>query len=236
MNEPRSGRAWDIIRAEARAMARSFFVPLGITMLVFGALFVVLVIIGHGGGGEDEVGLGTAIPMGFALGLFYGFWAGVIVGGLRLAWFLAGPWIAFPILVIPSAVALSLWAFSGILSGQVDGLFDALVEAGAEREWLIAQLGPAARIGPPILIVALPLLAVDLLGVLFDPHAIGALVTLLFTFAFAVLLAAVPTGLMSLAVLLVAYVRRVKRRHASATNVPEPSRAGDMHGLLGSRR
>jgi hypothetical protein len=198
------------LRAELRFMARAFFPAFGLTTLLFGLAYALIIAFGEPEPGAPSKAI--LVPMAFGYGAFVGLWPALVVGGTRLCWALVGAWTLLPLLLVPAAVALALWASSGLLQALATDIWDAAVQAGAEREWLAASVGKAAHAGPVILVILLPLLLVDLGAIALDPQVLWAMVVLLCAFTLVVALAVVPTGLLSLLVLLRAYVVRLRQR------------------------
>jgi len=198
------------VKAELRYMARAFVPAFGVTMLVFSLGYALIVAFGETD--PDAPSKLLLIPAAFIYGLFVGVWPGLLVGGTRLGFALVGRWTLFPLVVIPAAVGLALWASSGLLASLATDIWDAVLTAGAEREWLAASVGKAAHAGPLILVILLPLLLVDLGALALNPQVLWAMVVFLFTFVVVVGLAVVPTVIVSMIVLLRAYVVRLRER------------------------
>ena len=191
------------------------------TVIVSGLMFAHFLIDWIVGG--ESVSFGNAVIIFFvmlAYDLIVGAHFGLIAGGLRVAWAMAGPFIAVPVILIPLSVALSFWLFGEILTDSAARLLASLAESGSEHDWLVAKLGPVARAGPVALVFALPLLAVDLVAVLLDVAVLFSLLFFLLLVSLAFLAGFIPSALISFAVLIAAYVVRFKRRHRSAPQVP----------------
>jgi len=191
-------------------MARAFFPPFGVTVLLLALLYAVIVLFGETQ--PDAPSKLVLVPAAFVFGAIVGVWPGVAIGGLRLSWRLVGAWTLLPLLLLPLALWLALWASGGWLTGLSEDILRALVAAGGEHEWLVLAVGPAARAGPVILVIALPLLVIDLGAILFDPPVLWSMFALVAAFGLVVALAVIPTALLSMLVLLRAYVVRLRAR------------------------
>jgi hypothetical protein len=201
-------------------MAQAFLPAFALTMVVFGLGYALVVLFGETDPNAPSKVI--LVPVALVYGMFVGLWPGLVVGGTRLGYALVGPWILVPLLLIPIAVALALWASSGLLAGLATNIWDAALAAGAEREWLAMSVGKAAHAGPVILVILLPLLLVDLGALALDPQVLWAMFVLLFSFALVVALAVVPTALVSMLVLLRAYLVRLRERVAARRGQPQP--------------
>jgi hypothetical protein len=191
------------VRAELRFMARAFFPAFAVTTLLFAVAYALIIAFGEPEPGAPSKAI--LVPMA-------GLWPGLVVGGTRLCWALVGAWTLLPLLLVPAAVALALWASSGLLQALAADIWEAALQAGAEREWLAASVGNAAHAGPVILVILLPLLLIDLGAIALDPQVLWAMVVLLCAFTLIVALAVVPTGVVSMLVLLRAYLVRLRQR------------------------
>lgn len=201
------------LRAELRFMARAFFPAFAITVLLFGLAYALIIAFGEAE--PDAPSKAILVPVAFGYGAFVGLWPGLVVGGIRLGWALVGAWTLVPLVLVPLAVAVALWAASGVLEGLATNIWDAAMQAGAEREWLAASVGKAAHAGPVILVILLPLLLVDLGAIALDPQVLWAMIVLLGAFAVVVALAVIPSGVLSMLVLARAYVVRLRERMAA---------------------
>ena len=104
------------------------------------------------------------------------------------AWKLAGPWIVVPLVVIPISVIVSMVLCAPLTALAGEALWGAIVEAGRDHDWLVAELGPAARAGPIALVFAIPLLLVDLGAILLEPSVLLHLVLAVLALARSILL------------------------------------------------
>ncbi len=193
-------RLW---RAFWRGAKRSFLVTFGV-VTVWG-LWVTL------SDGTQEQSVVASVIVSVGAGTWMGLWAGVIFGLASMSWAMVGAWTLVPLATIPLAVYLGISAMSGVLFEQLHSIRDAAVQAGREHEWLVLSLGPAARAGPVILVVALPLLLIDLGAVALEPSVLWALFVLAVQAAVAVAIGFVPAVLLNAVVLLVVYVRRLRQ-------------------------
>lgn len=191
-------------------MGRAFVRPFVGTLLLTGLVYALVVL--FGASDPEAPSKAVLVPVAFVYGLFVGFWPALAVGGLRLSWKLVGGWTLVPMLLLPAAVGLALWAAAGTLQEQATGIWDAARLAGAEREWVSAALGRAAHAGPLILIFLVPLLLIDLGAIALDPGVLWSVATLFFTFALVVVGALVPASLVSILVLARAYLKGLRAR------------------------
>jgi hypothetical protein len=198
------------VRAELHFMARAFFPPLGVTVLSFAACFAVLVAFGDTE--PDAPSKLMLVPVAFLYGAFVGVWPGLVVGGVRLSWRLVGAWTLVPMILVPAAIALALWASSALLEHQAANIWTAAREVGGERDWLVEGVGAAAHAGPVILVIVVPLLLIDLGAIALDPRVLWAMFVLIATFGLVVAIAAIPALFISALALLRAYVVRLRRR------------------------
>lgn len=77
---------------------------------------------------------------------------------------------------------------------------------------MVGGVGRAAHAGPVALVIALPLLFVDLGALLLDPGVLAALALLVLAAGGLVLAGALPAAALSLLALAAAYARRVRAR------------------------
>jgi hypothetical protein len=201
------------VRAELRFMARAFFPSFLITVALFGLGYALIVAFGETE--PDAPSKAVLVPVALGYGMFVGLWPGLLVGGLRLGWALVGAWMMVPLVLVSLALTIALWASAGLLEGLAADIGRAALQAGAEREWLAASVGRAAHAGPVILVIVLPLLLVDLGAIALDPRVLWAMFVLLATFAGVVVLAVIPSGIVSAVVLVRAYVVRLRERIAA---------------------
>jgi len=198
------------VRAELRYMARAFFPPFGLTVLLFGVGFALVVAFGEAE--PDAPSKAILVPFAFGYGAFVGLWPGLIVGGVRLSWRLVGAWTLLPMVLVPTAIALALWLSSGLLESLAANIWTAAQEASSERDWLAEGFTGAAHAGPIILVILVPLLLVDLGAIALDPGVLWAMFVLLATFSLVVALAVIPSAFVSALVLLRAYIVRLRAR------------------------
>lgn len=200
----------DQLVAELRLMARGFFRPFALTVLLVGGCYALVVAFGESDAAARDKAL--LVPVAFAYGAFVGVWPGLMVGGVRLCWWLVGRWMAVPLVLGPAVLALALWSSAGLLAGLAAEIGEAAVRAGAEREWLASSVGKAAHAGPLMVIVLLPLLIVDLGAIALDLQVLWAMIVLLVAFGLVITLALLPVAAVSIPVLLRAYLVRLRAR------------------------
>lgn len=219
------GRVWEHTKAERRLMARAFLPALGLTMLAFGLLYLLVVVLGEAPPEADpsQPSKWAMAPVALVYGMVIGFWPGVVVGLARLSFRLVGAWTLVPLTLIPAATALALWLASGLFASLGAEVLDAARIAAAEHDYLVLAIGKAAHAGPVVLVIALPLLLIDLGAIALQPSVLGPLVTLIFAFVFVVAAAVIPTTLVSMLVLLKAYISGLRERIAEREGSPRPA-------------
>lgn len=153
------------------------------------------------------------LSIGYAV--FIGGCAGLALGTLRMLWFMVGGWLALPFVTVPLCAWLTVWLFYDFLIAQLADVGHAMIEAGADHEWVTGSIGPAARIGPIILVVALPLLVIDLGAIMLDPRVLWQVAIMAFDVGLVITLGAIVPLVLSSIVLVAVYVRRFRRRHAA---------------------
>ncbi len=208
-------RVLDVVKSELRLFARAFFRTFGACVTLAALAVTAIVVRGKLADGESA-NFWVLVPLALGYGAFLGFWPGVVAGALRVAWVMSGPMLLVPLVLVPFAVSLCFWIFSGVLGGLAEDFWAALTAAGAEHEWLVAQIGPFARAGPIALVFALPLFLVDLGELLLDPGVLLALLVLLLGVSGVFLLGFIPSSAASAVAVIAGYVRRVRRRHRSS--------------------
>lgn len=161
---------------------------------------------------DGVVDLVVMLIVGTVYALYLGGIAGIFAGLSWVGWKTVGPWLFVPILLTPLTLWLSVRGLSGFLEAQADDLGAALVAAGAAHDWMVASLGAAARIGPPILIIALPLLLADFGIIVLQPAVLWELLVLAADVALVLCLGLIPAAMVSAVVLPLAYVSRYRRR------------------------
>lgn len=160
----------------------------------------------------------------FGYALFVGAQGGLVLALPWTAWKLAGPWIVVPLVVLPISVIVSMVLCAPLTALAGEALWGAIVEAGRDHDWLVAELGPAARAGPIALVFAIPLLLVDLGAILLEPSVLLHLVLAVLALALSILLGLVPSGIVSLLAVAIGYARRFWQRHGETIAGPaEPS-------------
>lgn len=229
---------WEHTKAELRLMAGAFVGPWLLTMLGVGLVYACVWLFGDAPpeAAEDPELPGNAVmvPLAFGYGAVVGFWPGVVVGGLRVSWKLTGPWTLVPLLLIPLALAAALYLASGLLARQGMAVLDAAALAAADHDWALRAIGKAAHAGPVVLVIGLPLLIFDLGSIAVQPEVLWTLAILVLTFVLVIAAAVVPTSLVSVVVMLRAYLLRLRER-SDARNLEAASGLGDSLGHSGSR-
>lgn len=155
--------------------------------------------------------------------LFYAFWIGLVVGGFRVFWHLVGGWIIVPMIVIPSAITLSLWLCSSWIIDEGSEAVQALVDSAkvkgfpatgaAAGTFLKALHGgglPAAVLLCKLLV---PFIVFDGFWIAVDPHCLLQFLQFALCFVAAVLLGLVPSGLLSIVLVSFSFVKRLKVRY-----------------------
>lgn len=209
----------DTLKAEAKFWWQSFWRPCRPVLLACIALFFVL-------GLWDLATADTYVPGdwwgkplgGVIAGVVFGATLGTIVGGVMLLYRLVGLWFLVPLVLIPGGIILALWLGSGLIEARFDAIWEALVAAGREHDWLIFGVGHgAAHGGGAVLVVfLLPFLLLDLGILILTPAVLLQIFYLLLTLAALVAAGGIPPALGSAVVLSFALVRRFKERHAKA--------------------
>lgn len=218
------GHVW----AELRLMGRAFAFGGGATALLFGVVYALVVALAEAEPGAPSKAL--VVPVAFGYGLFVGLVPGAVIGGLRVSWVLVGAWTLLPLVLVPGALVVALWAASDVVAELARGVGEAAMRVGAEREWVSASIGKAAHAGPIVVLVLAPLLLVDLGAIALDPAVLWAVFVLVAALGGVCALAVVPAGLVSMVVLLPVYVGRLRRRIAGRREA-----TGDT-ALTGTRR
>lgn len=207
--------------AELKFLLRTFIAGAKKAFLITTALVVVFALVSMFRGELEVNGAMDAVVL-VIVALGYGAYIGAIVGLVAgmgwLAWKTVGPWMLVPLLLTPLTVGLAFLGMWGLLEAQTSDVGAALYSAGAEHDWMVLALGPAARIGPPILIIALPLLVADLGLVVLSPSVLWELFVLAFDLCFVLAVGVLPALLCSAVVLPIAYVRRYRKRTGPAAS------------------
>ena len=115
-----------------------------------------------------------------------------------MAWRMAGIWAFFPIIVIPFCTLFTIWMFSSALADQAIDIVQTLQTLAQDYDWSeFYDIGPGGRVGPLaaiFIVLWLPILAIDLMSVLFHPEVLGQYVRFIFVFAFAFALGFIPSA------------------------------------------
>ncbi|MCR9164601.1 MAG: hypothetical protein ACE37F_13825 [Nannocystaceae bacterium] len=202
-------------RSEAHFWWRSFWGPCKKAFVVCLVGFFLLSVADAVAASDADAWL--AVPVvALVGGAYIGVFVAPAVGLTVLVWRLVGGWIIVPLVLIPVGVGLALWGMSGVIEGRGDALWAAVEAAASEQEWKVLALGPAARAGPLILFIALPLLVLDLGTLLLTPSVVLQLLALVGTVLLAAVVGAIVPTLVSTVVLSFSFVRRFKARHADA--------------------
>lgn len=216
--EPTTMRA--ALKTELRHLARSFGRAFGWTLIVGVGLLALF--FGHAVLTAPPSAAGTslspvlALPIALGYSLFVAFFPALVVGLIALAWAAAGAAVLVPLVLIPLCIALAGWLSADLLADQTRTALAALVAAAGDHDWMVLGIGPAARIGPLVLIIALPLLVADLGLVVLDPGFLFELAVLAVELALIVALALIPALLVSGVALSIGWWRGFRRRHATA--------------------
>ncbi len=130
-----------------------------------------------------------------------------------------------------ASVVLALWLCSPLAGAAAAGVGDPIVPASGDREWPVESLGPAARIGPLVLVLAIPLLLARLGAVMLAPTVLLHFFLLIVALTFALLLGLVPSVLVSLVAIATGSVRRhaetLTRAPSSRESEPESGPASE---------
>lgn len=154
--------------------------------------------------------------LGVGYALYVGAIAGVLAAFVSLLWHAVGGWIVVPFILVPATMWLSVAIFDQFLVAQLHDLLAAAEAAALEHDWNVLAAGNAARAGPVMLVILLPLLLVDLGAIALEPSVLWEIGVLVFDVALVLALGTIPGALVSALVLAIAYVRRFRRRHARA--------------------
>lgn len=143
--------------------------------------------------------------------LFAALFVGLFVGFLRVAWHIAGWWLILILIFIPLGFKLVFWLMSGTLASELAAIKSALIARSAATDWL--DIGPAARIGPIILVILLPLLAVKAIGVLFHPSVLGMVAIYVITVLVGLILSLLPSFILTFIIFTIRIGGRIKKRY-----------------------
>jgi hypothetical protein len=152
---------------------------------------------------ETVVALMAAAVYLIVTGAVFGLATGLLAVGRAMV----GKWAVLPALAVPAGVALALWCGADMLAARAQAVLDAVVVAAAERDWLIHDLGQVEHAGPVALVIVMPLLFLEFGAILVDPGVLGVLGLLVLALAGVVIAGGVPATVVSLGVVLAAYVR-----------------------------
>lgn len=208
----------DALRTEGRLLWTAFFGAAKRGFLWVGGACLALMLYALVTGDIETSSAGEWLivaVLAVAYAVFLGGCAGLAIGTLRLLWFMVGGWIALPVVTVPLCAWLTVWLFYDFLISQLADVGNAMIEAGADHVWVTGSIGPAARIGPVILVVALPLLVIDLGIIMLDPRVLWQVAIMAFDVALVITLGAIVPLVASSIVLVAVYVRRFRRRHAA---------------------
>lgn len=205
----------DVVAAEARflweAMRRGFragFLLIGALALVW---VTVVVLTDDAFAGERALSL----FLGAGYALFLGVVAGLAFGITYTSWRAVGAWVVVPFVLVPATLWLSLALFDGFLAAQVGDLVATAEATAREHDWNAMAVGGPMHVGPVILVILLPLLLVDLGAIALAPAVLAELGVLVFDVALVLAIGAIPGALASAFILAIAYLRRLRRRHAT---------------------
>ena len=215
-------RLKDTIKAEAKFWWQSFWRPCRPVLLGCIALFFVLGLWDLATADAYKAGDWWGKPLGGAIaGVVFGAMLGATVGGVVLLYRLVGIWFLVPLVLVPGGIILALWMGGGLIEAHFDAIWDALVAAGRDHEWVVLGIGGGAAHGGPVLaVILLPLLLLDLGILILTPSVLLQILYLLLTIAGLIAAGGIPPALGSAVVLSFAFVRRLEERHAKA---PDPA-------------
>ncbi len=157
---------------------------------------------------ETLMALAAAAVYLVVTGLVFGLATGLLAVGHAMV----GAWVVLPAIAVPAGVALAVWIGGDFLDVRARAVLDAVAVAAAERDWLIQDAGKVGHAGPIALVIVLPLLFLDLGGILVDPQVLGLQALLVLALAGLVVAGAVPAAALSMGVVLARYVRRLNGR------------------------
>lgn len=178
-----------------------------ITVLLF---ILGMVTVGRDGGGASLLNpLLWVVLLGYCL--VTSFFLSLVVGFLRLAWHIAGWWIILIILLWPLMFKLVFWMLQGTLASEIANIKAILYAKAIATDWL--DIGPAARIGPLILVILLPLLAVKALGILFSPSVLASIAIYLLTVFAGLILSLFPSIILTFIIFTIRIGGRIKKRY-----------------------
>ncbi|MEZ4431728.1 MAG: hypothetical protein R3F65_04900 [bacterium] len=208
------------LRAELRHLARRFARAFGWTLMVGVGLLAMFFAHGVLTAPPNTAATGLspvlALPVAVAYSLFVAFFPALVVGLIALAWAAAGAAVLVPLVLIPLCLALAGWLSAELLADQTRAALAALTAAAGGHHWMVLGIGQAARIGPLVLVIALPLLVADLGLVVLDPGFLFELAVLAVELALITALALIPALLVSGVALSIGWWRGFRRRHAAA--------------------
>lgn len=213
----------DTLKAEAKFWWQSFWRPCRPVLLACIALLFVLGLWDLATADAYKPGDWWGKPLGGVIaGVVFGATVGTIVGGVMLLYRLVGLWFLVPLVLVPGGIILALWMGSGLVEARLDAIWEALVAAGREHDWLVLGVGRGAAHGGGVVLVVilLPFLLLDLGAVILTPSVLLQIFYLLLTVAGLIAAGGIPPALGSAVVLSFAFVRRFKERHAKAPGAP----------------
>ena len=147
------------------------------------------------------------------LGTYNGLIFGLLGGLTWSSYKIAGPWMFVSLLLISTAILVSFTAMSSILTEQLEVLASAIQQASKQHEWLLLKLDRLTRVGPIILIIAIPLLLLDLSFIVFDLAVFWHVIVLMLYFIGILLTGFIPSTILSTVLALLTYAKRFKPRY-----------------------
>jgi hypothetical protein len=168
------------------------------------------------GDGAATVLIGLNSLAGYAV--VAGFWVGVAATVARALWWLCGAWCIVPLVLLPLALALAIWAGSGWVVSEGREAVDALAEA-ADRRGIEPIRGGLH--GAPPLVLLLPAVIVHYARALVDQSFVWQFLQLVLVILLVALVGVLPASFVSAAVVLTAlFTKFVSRfRKFAATEV-----------------
>jgi len=212
--ETKTSTFLSLLKSELRGLWLAFWRPFWQVTIILAVLLWGYLLISQG------LPKDASVPLYLLFGLFYCIYvcsfAGLFIGVISMAWRMAGIWIFFPIIVIPLSTFFTIWLFRSSLAEQAVRIVQVLQTVAQGHDWSQSlDMGPVARVGPGgeiLFVLLLPIFAIDLIEVLFQPVMLGQYIRFIFLFAFAFALGFIPSAFISFIALSVSFVKRLKKR------------------------